>query len=653
MARFFEIASIQTLNLAPYGYVYDWDVERYRKQMSFENLKTHQSPNRFQFNGLNDALTVITQSTAQDCWWYAQDVHELRTVKLPFLFVKDGDKPAAETDRFWAITRLSHKFLKRFTRSADNLTLPWTELGIAFRETPAPDTYQDDGEPDRDDLCSSARVWPVQVESFERKRRDRATNNGGYFLLEVHRPRDPTSPAYRIRDHQVQAFPRLEKYEDEKKDIVNMLSKFGKDKREEIYLSFHDERVLSRRRVNATNDLFNATKLARDSLPDHDIGTESGFSEDYRRVILQEFFIGRGYCHPVSEWHKFVSGGSDHFDAEYADMAISQLSSVSRDRFRQYIELVSLGLVGICGRWGVGEALAVTTLLFLANTGTNKVHASSSTHNVVHVYANNLHEMSKKVVEALIEGTGPDSPRHIPLVVRGYNIKKEVGSFIRLIVKGNIEWEMSKWSQELSPCEWLLKLANFDKFDLHPLDSPKPFQIRQGFRHNRQYAGLRAFVAGDIPLRNVKDFTAAGAVSSGSDNAYRNMTAQEQRDSRLRAEHWARELIKSLLEKIIESADVVCTTTHTSRDATYNTFRESAKATVLADAGSMLKAEAIVVWGPSFKPCAIGGDVGRKTRPFIDPSHMQGDKYSNHFRPEARISVLRHMMGSGNAIFMH
>ncbi|KAK2025622.1 hypothetical protein LX32DRAFT_730677 [Colletotrichum zoysiae] len=260
--------------------------------------------------------------------------------------------------------------------------------------------------------------------------------------------------------------------------------------------------------------------------------------------------------------------------------------------------------------------------------------------------------MSQKVVEALNKGAGPDSPRHIPLVVRGYNIKKEVGSFIRLIVKGNIEWEMSKWSQELSPCEWLLKLVNFDEFDLHPLDSPKVFQIRQDFRHNRQYAGLRAFVAGDIPLRKVKDFTAEGAASSGSDNEYRNMTVQKQRDRRLRAEHWARELIKSPLERIIQSADVVCTTTHMSRDVTYNTFRESAKAIVLADAGSMQKAEAIVVWGPSFKPCAIGGDVGRKTRLFIDPSHMQGDKYSNHFGPEARISVLRHMMGSGNAIFI-
>ncbi|KAK2058386.1 hypothetical protein LY76DRAFT_646254 [Colletotrichum caudatum] len=153
-----------------------------------------------------------------------------------------------------------------------------------------------------------------------------------------------------------------------------MLSKFGKDKREEIYPSFHDGRVLSRRRVNATNDLFKATK-AKDSLPDHDIGTESGFSEDYRK---------------------------------YADMAISQLSPGSQDRFRRYIKLVSLGLV-----------------------------------------------------------------------VRGYNIKE-------------------------------LKPVNCDKFDLHPLDSPKLFQIRQDFRHGRQYAGLRAFVAGDIPLRKVKDFAAAG-----------------------------------------------------------------------------------------------------------------------------------------------
>ncbi|KAK1965818.1 hypothetical protein LY78DRAFT_681430 [Colletotrichum sublineola] len=341
------------------------------------------------------------------------------------------------------------------------------------------------------------------------------------------------------------------------------------------------------------------------------------------------------------------------FDVEYANEAITLISAEPEGQFKQYIKLVSLGLVGICGtRLHAREALVATTLLFLANAGTNKVHASASNHIAVREYADLLYKRGTQVVEALHERTKPDLPRHIPLVVRGHNIEKEVGSFIRLVVKGNIEWEMSKWSQGLSPCEWLLKLVSFNDFDLAPLDHPKMFHLREGFRNDKQYAGLRAFVAREIPLRKVRDFAAAGVTSYGSDAKYVNMTAQEERDSRLRAEHWARVLIKSLIEAIIENADVVCTTTHMSRSSTYGTFRGSSKAIVLADAGAMSKAEAIVVWGPYFKPCAMGGAVGRRTRTFINSSHKQGDRYSNHFGPEAGISILSHMMGSGNAMFM-
>ncbi|KAK1982352.1 hypothetical protein LZ30DRAFT_822496 [Colletotrichum cereale] len=499
LARFFELARNQTVDDAPYGNVHHWDVNRYKKQMAPDDLKRIQAPARFQFNGLNDASAVITQSIAQDCWWFALDVQELRKTKLPFLFIVIDDKPAVEADRFWAFTCLSSGFLKRFERSAKGFTAPHTDLSIA-------------------------------------------------------------------------------------------------------------------------------TKMTRNVLPSFDGGPDSGFSEDndVLKAILQEFFIGRGYRHPISQWHKLSSSGSvdTQLSQTAQDISLAEpLSSQKADPKPQFDV---------------------------------EVHASASTHKAVHNFADMLYKTGTQVVKALHEHANPDLPRHIPLVVRGYNIKKEVGSFIRLVIQDDIEWEMAKWSQQLSPCEWLLKLVNYDEFDLDPLDCPKLFHIRQSFRHDDEYAGLRAFVAGDIPLRKVRDYAAGGETSSGKsrgDDEYEGMTAQERRDSRLRAEHWARGLIQSLLEAIVESADVVCTTTHMSRDAPYSAFRESSKAVVLADAGTMSKAEAIVVWGPSFKPCAIGGDVAGKTRPFIDPHHMQGDKYANHFGPEATISVLRYMMGSGNAMF--
>lgn len=663
--------------------------------MAFENRVAHQEPVRYSFNSLNDAATVITQSIAQDNWWYAMDVQDVRKVKLPFLFLKDGNKPSAETDRFWAITRLSPGFVRfllhpssweiffslwisqvtRFKRSIGSLTNPNTELSIAFRLPPSSRTLRDDGKPDRDDLGWSAKVVPIKNVWSEEYRGDRPYEDGGYFVLEVHRPRDPTSPAYSTRNHPIRAFPRIEE------SVIETFWRLEKEaERENIYLDFFDGRVLSRRRVNATANLFETNGVTRNVLPYHSSGPETDHSDSCNalKITLQEFFIGHGYSHPIFHLPPVANGDDDEdvglirmarnvsldgnisseaaeptvqFDAAYANMVMSEHSP----SFRRYITTVALRIIGVQGtRRKAAEMLVSTTLLFLANPGTNKVHASASSHNAVLDFALMLYEKGIEVVKALQKKDTCDMPRHIPLVVRGYNIKKEVGSFIRLVIRGEIEWEMSTWSQPLSPCEWLLKLVGFDELKIDPLDSPKLFDLRQSFRNERRFAGLRAFVTQDIPLHKVRDFVVSSGTSHAAPDKNRkekNMTVQQERDERLRAEHWARELIEYLLVDIVESADVLCTTTHMSRDTHYGAFRESAKAVVLTDAGSMSKAEAIVVWGPFFKPCAIGGDVGRKTRTFIDPNHVSDGKYANHYGPESQVSVLRHMMSSGNAMF--
>ncbi|KAK6225857.1 hypothetical protein QIS74_01904 [Colletotrichum tabaci] len=501
LASFIDLAPKQITAKSLYGNVHHWDINRYRDQMAFENRVAHQEPVRYSFNSLNDAATVITQSIAQDNWWYAMDVQDVRKVKLPFLFLKDGIKPSAETDRFWAITRLS----------------PGFEFFIGH----------------------------------------------GY-------------------SHPIFHLPPVANGDDD--DDVGLI------------------------------------RMARNVSLDGNISSEA--------------------AEPTVQ-----------FDAAYANMVMSEHSP----SFRRYITTVALRIIGVQGtRRKAAEMLVSTTLLFLANPGTNKVHASASSHNAVLDFALMLYEKGTEVVKALQKKDTCDMPRHIPLVVRGYNIKKEVGSFIRLVIRGEIEWEMSTWSQPLSPCEWLLKLVGFDELKIDPLDSPKLFDLRQSFRNDRRFAGLRAFVTQDIPLHKVRDFVVSSGTSHAAPDKNRkekNMTVQQERDERLRAEHWARELIKYLLVDIVESADVLCTTTHMSRDTHYGAFRESAKAVVLTDAGSMSKAEAIVVWGPFFKPCAIGGDVGRKTRTFIDPKHVSDGKYANHYGPESQVSVLRHMMSSGNAMF--
>ncbi|WQF81910.1 hypothetical protein CDEST_06924 [Colletotrichum destructivum] len=610
---FIDLAPKQIAAKSLYGNVHHWDINRYRDQMAFENRVAHQDPVRYLFNSLKDAATVITQSIAQDNWWYAMDVQDVRKVKPP-LFLKDGDKPSAETDRFWAITRPSPEFVTRFRRSIGSLTKPNTELSTALGPPPSSSTFRNDGNPDRDDLGWSAKVVPIKDVWSEEYRGDRPYEDGGYFVLEVHRPQDPTSPAYSIRNHPIRAFSRIKKQNHEEPVIQTFLRLEKEAERENIHLDFFDGR---------TNG------VTRNVLPYHSSGPETDHSDSRNalKINLQEFSIGHGYSHPIFHLPPVANGDDDdvglirmarnvsldgnisseaaeptvQFDAAYADMVMLEHSS----SFRRYIKTV---------------------------------HASASSHNAVLDFALMLYEKGTEVVKALQKQDTRGMPRHIPLVVRGYNIKKEVGSFIRLVIRGEMEWEMSTWSQPLSPCEWLLKL----------------FDLRQSFCHDRRFAGLRAFVTRDIPLHEVRDFVVFSGASHGAlDNTRKekNMTAQQERDERLRAEHWARKLIQYLLVDIVKSADVLCTTTHKSRDTHYGAFRESAKAVVLTDAGSMPKAEAIVVWGPFFKPCAIGGDVGRKTRTFIDPNHVSDGKYANHYGPESQVSVLRHMMSSGNAMF--
>ncbi|GKT47116.1 uncharacterized protein ColSpa_07297 [Colletotrichum spaethianum] len=61
----FQLASKQKVVEAPYGNVYHWDVNRYKKQMAPENLKTAQDPVKSRFDDLNHVLTVIAQSIVQ------------------------------------------------------------------------------------------------------------------------------------------------------------------------------------------------------------------------------------------------------------------------------------------------------------------------------------------------------------------------------------------------------------------------------------------------------------------------------------------------------------------------------------------------------------------------------------------------------------
>lgn len=94
--------------------------------------------------------------------------------------------------------------------------------------------------------------------------------------------------------------------------------------------------------------------------------------------------------------------------------------------------------------------------------------------------------------------------------------------------------------------------------------------------------------------------------------------------------------------ELVLMADYVATTPNATTRSPYKESMRAAPAVVFDEAGAMCVADALMVWGPTMRPCAMGGDEKQ-----LPPAVM--DRENNRFYEQGGVSVLQHWQQTSSA----
>ncbi|KAK5988482.1 hypothetical protein PT974_09965 [Cladobotryum mycophilum] len=281
-------------------------------------------------------------------------------------------------------------------------------------------------------------------------------------------------------------------------------------------------------------------------------------------------------------------------DERFVDALIEEALPEDRVSFRKYLSARPFGLGAISAGPGFGKtsSLSIGTLGMLQTFG--KMYGSGPTHVAVDNFAVRIAKHDRNVVERYNKDkpAGSFSSRaHCKIIVRGYKFDDEVGAFMNLLRDPHLEprhaapkglWRgQSKWQPNLSLVSWLLVLLRCPAFpELHDDASPVLRVMQAQIDGNDRWKSLR-----DVATRTItwEEYEKGGIV--------------DERD------------VKISLAKILEVADMVCTTPALSTKGPYDEWKnQRAKAVALDEAGNLNRADLYTVWGNTLLPCLIAGD---------------------------------------------
>ncbi|KAK8036926.1 hypothetical protein PG991_001240 [Apiospora marii] len=384
---------------------------------------------------------------------------------------------------------------------------------------------------------------------------------------------------------------------------------------------------------------------------------------EYKNKLLNSFLrdiiIGRGFQTLLDPPQVPVEGDEDQAkpdlmlsppridfvndgDKAWVDAIMARMQSPdTADRFRQYLDLIVLGIATISGFAGSGktEMLALTAHLYRAHPDIKFLYCSAPSH----VAVGNMAARIAKVGVSLAKDIGGDT--RIPLVIHGHLMNTEMSSFISMAGDASLTapnpnmWQQATFNVHLSPCEWLLKVVQAGKHDLDPLDKPELFALRERFQEDPKMDGLRRFLKGEIKWNEISKIPEVPEPVASPDTS----TAPKQEKGKPKTIN-ASALLRGLLQEVIGMADFLCTTPFPCCDKAYKKLHSDADAVILDEAGAMHQADAYMVWGTTARPCAMGGDEKQICPPVMDQKN-------NRFAADTRVSILEHMKMTGHPFF--
>ena len=295
------------------------------------------------------------------------------------------------------------------------------------------------------------------------------------------------------------------------------------------------------------------------------------------------------------------------------------------ERFRKYVGLTRLGIMLIVGFDGSGKTQMSSHVAFLL-MASGPIYCAAPTHVDTTNFANRLFKLGANLSKKL--------GCHMPLIVRGYNVQRDLDAFEAVVSEGSlgsVEEDTTIWRMPLSPCEWLLKVVGAGGYELAVEDPESLHLMRVKYLTEPRYHNLRQFVRGVL-----------GFYASQPSAPDCKETLEE-----------AWKAANHLLSAIVLEADAVCTTPYLSRQTPYSYYNQDhARGVVLDEAGAMSVADAVMVMGFGCRPVVLAGEGGSLPLPVSTHGQTRDGRIVNMFSQQAKISVLIKLQRSGWPCFI-
>lgn len=612
---------------------------------------TEYAPKTFSFDNPRDCQVALEQGAAQDVYQLLEDVKEIRTHKMDSVWIRATQESPEKCSEYVVLvrTRFSDEdqdiFEDSWSRSVNGGS---AQVGVAFEEPPAPGP---EGE-DRD-----RNYWPAIVFDAPQFKAD--------LVLKVRRP-TASDVGYQSRNK-----PGITSYTDFESFVA------AGEKTQSVYLKFDDGVTVARRRVNAVHSAFSqdGTSLVPSVNPDDCAERKAEIAQLTNQARLmhlfkRDLFTGSGFFASLSPAQ--AAADVDGLAAGLGSLALSApippsvpaalprisildpithrtrtacldlVDQAIRGSLVKYLESVRLGVFALIGCAGSGKTqllAAITTMLWM-NPDIGTVYGAAPTNVAVTNVATRCFDTMESLAKKLPSG---HSRRYLPVVVRGHAMKSEVSAFLK---HGGhpwvpaAEWDSigqdseldayrpGPWQFRLSPAFWLWITLKMSSNIGHVPICPRLAEIKKCIREDPKYEGLCVWV-------DSKDSLDISTIHGGGTRA-------------------VEELVLDLLTRVVLAADVVLTTPHASGDSQYAAFNKTAKAVVLDEAGAMLQADALQVWGEGCRVCVLAGDE-KQLQPTVMTIHKTDKKTgmaTNSFAQLARVSVLEHLKRTGWPCFV-
>ncbi|KAJ4163106.1 hypothetical protein NW754_014529 [Fusarium falciforme] len=373
-----------------------------------------------------------------------------------------------------------------------------------------------------------------------------------------------------------------------------------------------------------------------------------------KRAALNDILIGQGLWGVVKATRSPRFPHFDVFDgvtAEVRDACLDFVFEDDRERAQEYFGKLhfGIGLVSAAPGMGKSHLASILVTLLCLNPSIRKLYVSAASN----IATDNILEKSSDIADSIVVTLAvAGHPVKRLMLVRGYNGKMERENCLKALLGTPFEeigiWNSSPWRFDHSLCWWTLRaLGSATVPPLTPNDCTELWNLHHHLGalisnpqvFHRDYAKF-------IPLLRL----ARGLITP---KGYVEGYGKDVQNTSL----------IDLMAHVVSCANVVATTPAASSYDPYLTFNsEMAKAVVFDEAGTLFRADGLVVFGNTPRPMIAVGDP-KQLAPVLataierldvrraDRHRDHPDLPTNRFVGEAEISWLSWFIHLGFPVF--